>query len=221
MNKVVADIDEALAGLNDGSRVMISGFGLSGNPERLIQGVVEHGAKDLTLISNNAGSIGKGLATWLKAGIVSKVVCSFVGNNADLQAAIDGGRVQVSIVPQGTLAERMRAAGAGIPAFFTATGVGTSVALDKEVRRFDGRDYLLERALSADIALIRAHVADRFGNVRFYRTSRNFAPAMAMAATTTVVEAERVEALDPDDVHLPGVFVQRVLHFDQHENPIE
>jgi len=224
MSKVVPDAAAALAGLKDGDRVMVCGFGLSGNPEHLIDAVLDTGARDLTLISNNAGAAGKGVATWLKAGIVARVVCTYVGTNTDLLDAIDAKRIAVEIVPQGTFAERMRAAGAGIAAFYTPTGAGTVVAEGKEVRAFGGRDHLLEHALSADFALIRAHVADPFGNLRFWRTSVNFAPAMAMAAKITVVEAPTIVPLggiDPDDVHLPGVFVKRVLHVGPYADVIE
>lgn len=224
MSKVVASVAEALVDLEDGASVMVSGFGLSGNPEALIDGVLETGRRDLTLISNNAGSVGEGLAAWLRAGIVSRVVCSYVGNNEELQRAMDDLTVDVQIIPQGTFVERMRAAGAGIPAFYTPTGVGTVMAEGKETREFDGRRFLLERALHADFALIRGHRADAFGNVRFYRTSQNFAPAMAAAARTTIVEADEVVDLgdiDADDVHLPGAFVQRVVKVAEHRNLIE
>ncbi len=222
--KEVGSVVEALKDLEDGACIMVSGFGLSGNPEALIEGVLAGGKRGLTLISNNAGSIGEGLATWLRAGIVARVICSYVGNNEDLQRAMDDGTVEVQITPQGTFVERMRAAGAGIPAFYTPTGVGTLMAKGKETRIFDGRSFLLEHALHADFALIRAHRADPFGNVRFYRTSQNFAPAMASAARITVVEAEEVVDLgdiDADDVHLPGAFVQRVVHVPEHRDLIE
>lgn len=222
--KEVGSVVEALKDLEDGACIMVSGFGLSGNPEALIEGVLASGKRGLTLISNNAGSIGEGLATWLRAGIVARVICSYVGNNEDLQRAMDDGTVEVQITPQGTFVERMRAAGAGIPAFYTPTGVGTLMAKGKETRIFDGRSFLLEHALHADFALIRAHRADPFGNVRFYRTSQNFAPAMASAARITVVEAEEVVDLgdiDADDVHLPGAFVQRVVHVPEHRDLIE
>lgn len=223
-SKEVADAAAALAGLRDGHRVMVCGFGLSGNPEHLIAAVLETGARDLELVSNNAGAMGKGLATWLAAGIVRKVVCTYVGTNAHLLAAIDGGRVEVELVPQGTFAERIRAAGAGIAAFYTPTAAGTPLAAGKESRVFDGREHVLEDALAADFALIRAERADPFGNLRFWRTSRNFAPAMATAARVTVVETEELVPLggiDPDDVHLPGLFVHRVWRVDGHEDPIE
>ena len=222
--KVKANVAEALEGLADGARVMVGGFGLCGNAEALIAGVVETGAKDLTLISNNAGSMGKGLARWLKAGIVRRVICTYVGTNEDLHRAMADGSIEVEMVPQGTFVERMRAAGAGIPAFYTPTGVGTVVALGKDTREFDGRTYVLERALHADFALIRARQADPFGNLRFHRTTRNFAPAMATAACTTIVECDQLVelgAFDPDDVHLPGAFVKRVVHVPEHEDVIE
>jgi 3-oxoacid CoA-transferase subunit A len=203
---------------------MCGGFGLSGNPEALIRGVVERGVRDLTLVSNNAGNLGKGLATWLQAGIIKKVICSYIGNNDDLHTRMASGEVQVEITPQGTLAERMRAAGAGIPAFFTPTGVGTVVAEGKESREIDGRMYILERALPADVAIVRAAKSDRFGNLRFWRTARNFNPVMATAAKLTIVECdELVEngTIDPDDVHLAGIFVHRIVHVPEHENAFE
>ncbi|MDG1479376.1 MAG: 3-oxoacid CoA-transferase subunit A [Myxococcota bacterium] len=222
--KVVADMAAALAGLQSGMTVAVSGFGLSSNPEALIAGVLDTGATDLTLISNNAGAMGRGLARWLQAGIVSRVVCTYVGSNLDLQRAMDDGSVAVDLIPQGTFVERLRAAGAGIAGFYTPTGVGTVAAHGKEERTFEGRRYLLERPLHADLALIRAFKADPFGNVRFWGTSANFAPAMAMAAAIAVVEAEQVVPLGgiaPGDVHLPGAFTQRVLHVSQHTDHIE
>lgn len=222
--KVVETVARALDGLRDGMTVAVSGFGLSGNPEALIRGVLEAGARDLTLVSNNAGAMGLHLATWLHAGVVSRFIGTYVGGNAALQQAIDGGEVTVSLVPQGTFVERLRAAGAGIGAFYTPTGVGTVVARGKEVRDLGGRPHLLEHALPVDFALIRARTADPFGNLRFHGTSRNFAPAMAMAARVAVVEAEQVVELgdlDPNDVHLPGAFVQRVVHVPHHDDPVE
>lgn len=223
-HKLVGSVAEALAELRDGMTIMVGGFGLSGNAEALIRGVVERGVRDLTLVSNNAGNLGKGLAQWLRAGIVRKVICSYIGNNEDLHTRMASGEVQVEITPQGTLAERMRAAGAGVPAFYTPTGVGTVIAEGKEVREFDGRSYLLERALSADVALIRARKADHFGNLRFWRTARNFSPVMATAARLTICEADELVdngAIDPDDVHLSGIYVHRIVHVPDHENPFE
>ena len=223
-DKVVASVAEALAPLRDGMTILVGGFGLSGNPEALIRGVVERGVRELTLVSNNAGNLGKGLATWLRAGIIRKVICSYIGNNEDLHTRMASGEVQVEITPQGTLVERMRAAGAGIPAFYTPTGAGTVVEQGKEVREIDGRRCLLERALHGDIALVRAAVSDRFGNLRFWRTARNFNPVMATAAKRTLVECDRLVdngAIDPDDVHLPGIYVQQIVHVPEHENAFE
>jgi 3-oxoacid CoA-transferase subunit A len=223
-NKVVTSVAEALAPLRDGMTIMCGGFGLSGNPEALIRGVVERGVRDLTLVSNNAGNLGKGLATWLKAGIIRKVICSYIGGNQDLHTRMASGEVLVEITPQGTLVERMRAAGAGIPAFFTPTGAGTVVEEGKEVREIDGRRYLLERALPGDVALVRAAKADHFGNLRFWRTARNFNPVMASAARLSIVECDELlpnGGIDPDDVHLPGIFIHKIIHVPEHENAFE
>jgi 3-oxoacid CoA-transferase subunit A len=222
--KVVASIAEALAPLADGMTILCGGFGLSGNPEALIRGVVESGKRDLTLVSNNAGNLGKGLAQWLRAGIVRKVICSYIGNNEELHGQMAAGRIAVEITPQGTLAERMRAAGAGIPAFYTPTGVGTVVEDGKETKEIDGRRYILERALHGDLALVRAQTSDRFGNLRFWRTARNFNPVMATAARHTIVECDHLVdngAIDPDDVHLAGIYVHRIIHVPEHENAFE
>ncbi len=223
-DKVKESVELALEGLFDGASMMVGGFGLCGNPEALIEGVIQSGKKDLHIISNNAGNMGKGLAGWLRAGIVSRVTCSYVGNNEDLQRMMKSGEVSVQIVPQGTLVERMRAAGAGIPGFYTPTGVGTVVAEGKEVREFDGREYVLERALKADFALLRANKGDRFGNLRFWRTAQNFMPIMASAAETAIAEVETLlplGGLDPDDIHLQGIFVHRVVEVTEHEDPFE
>jgi 3-oxoacid CoA-transferase subunit A len=223
-HKVRDSVAAALDGLESGMTVMVGGFGLCGNAEALIRGVIDKGVKDLTLVSNNAGNLGKGLATWLRADIVKKVVCSYLGTNEDLHSRMASGVITVEVTPQGTLAERMRAAGAGIAAFFTPTGVGTVVEEGKEKRTIDGREYLLEKALPADFALIRARTVDHFGNLRFYRTARNFSPIMATAARTTVVEADQLVApgaIDPDDVHLSGLYVHRIVHVPTHEDPFE
>jgi 3-oxoacid CoA-transferase subunit A len=224
IDKVVASVAEALAPLRDGMTILVGGFGLSGNPEALIRGVIERGVRDLTIVSNNAGNLGKGLALWLKAGIVRKVICSYIGNNDDLHTRMASGEIAVEITPQGTLAERMRAAGAGIPAFYTPTGVGTEVERGKPTQEFDGRRYLLERALHGDVALVRAHKGDRFGNLRFWRTARNFNPVMAAAAKLTLAECDHLVelgAIDPDDVHLSGIHVHRIVHVPEHENAFE
>lgn len=223
-NKVRDSVAAALEGVGDGARIMVGGFGLCGNPEALIAGVVASGVRDLTLISNNAGNLGKGLATWLRAGIVRKVMCTYLGNNEDLHRMMAEGSLEVEVMPQGTFVERMRAAGAGIAGFYTPTGAGTVVAEGKEVRELDGREYVLERALHADVALIRARRGDRFGNLRFWRAARNFSPIMATAATTTIAEVDELVGigdLDPDDVHLPGIFVHRVVEVREHEDPFE
>jgi 3-oxoacid CoA-transferase subunit A len=223
-NKVVASVEEALAPLRDGMTILVGGFGLSGNAEALIRGVVARGVRDLTLVSNNAGNLGKGLAQWLRAGIIKKVICSYIGGNEDLHTRMASGEVQVEITPQGTLAERMRAAGAGIPAFFTPTGAGTVVEEGKEVREIDGRRYLLEKALPGDVALVRANISDRFGNLRFWRTGRNFNPVMATAAKLSIVECDQLVdngTIDPDDVHLAGIYIHRIVHVAEHENAFE
>ncbi|HEX4418003.1 MAG TPA: CoA transferase subunit A [Kofleriaceae bacterium] len=223
-NKVVGSVAEALAPLTDGMTILCGGFGLSGNPEALIRGVIERGVRDLTLVSNNAGNLGKGLAQWLRAGILRKVICSYIGNNDELHTRMASGEVAVEITPQGTLAERMRAAGAGIPAFYTPTGVGTVVEHGKETKEIDGKRYLLERALPGDVALVRAHTSDRFGNLRFWRTARNFNPVMASAAKLSIVECDHLVnngAIDPDDVHCAGIYVHRIVHVPEHENAFE
>ena len=215
---------DAVADVRDGARIMVGGFGLCGNPEGLIAAILEHGARDLTIISNNAGNLGKGLATWLRAGVVRKVVCTYLGNNEDLHRMREEGTIETEVMPQGTFAERIRAAGAGIPAFYTPTGVGTVVAEGKEVRSFDGREYVLERALTADFAFVRAARGDSYGNLKFYRTARNFSPLMATAAKVSIAEVDELVplgAIDPDDVHLPGIFVQRVVEVREHEDPFE
>lgn len=223
-DKVVASVQEALAPLRDGMTILVGGFGLSGNAEALIRGVVERGVRDLTLVSNNAGNMGKGLAQWLRAGIIKKVICSYIGANEDLHTRMASGEVKVEITPQGTLAERMRAAGAGIPAFYTPTGVGTVVEDGKETKEIDGRRYIMERALPGDVALVRAHISDRFGNLRFWKTARNFNPVMASAAKLAIVECDKLVEngkIDPDDVHLPGIFVHKIVHVPEHENAFE
>lgn len=223
-SKVRADAREALAGLRDGMRVMAGGFGLCGNAEWCIDEIARRGIKDLTIISNNCGNQGQGLAVLLKQRQVSKVVCSFVGGNPDLAEQYAAGTVIVELTPQGTLAERIRAGGAGIGGFYTPTGVGTVVAEGKEVRELDGRRYVLERPLRADYAIVRAAVGDPDGNLRFYRTARAFNPLVAMAATVTVAEVDRLVergGLDPDDIHLPGIFVHHIFEARTHQNPIE
>jgi 3-oxoacid CoA-transferase subunit A len=223
-HKIHESIEAALRPLHDGARIAVGGFGLSGNAEALIAGVLDRGVRELTLISNNAGNLGKGLNRWLEAGIVSRFIGSYIGTNEALHRAMAAKTLTAEIIPQGTFVERLRAAGAGIPAFFTPTGVGTVVAEGKEHRVFDGKEHILETALHADFALIRSRAADGFGNARFWRTARNFSPIMASAAEHTILECDRLVPLggiDPDDVHLPGIFVHSIVEVTEHEDPFE
>ena len=216
MTLVCGSVDEAVAGIEDGATVLVGGFGVAGMPFALVDALIRQGATELTVVSNNAGNGETGLAALLAAGRVSKVVCSFP-RQSDSWVFDDlyrSGRVDLELVPQGNLAERMRAAGAGIGAFYCPTAVGTPLAEGKEVREIDGRTYVLEYPIRGDVALVRAHVADRMGNLVYRKTARNFGPVMAMAASTTVVEVGRVvEAgqLDPECVVTPGIFVNRVV----------
>jgi 3-oxoacid CoA-transferase subunit A len=225
VNKVFPNVQAALDDvLKDGMAIMSGGFGLCGIAEACIEEIARRGPKALTIISNNCGNQGQGLAVLLQRRQVHRVVCSFVGGNPDLAEQYLAGTVAVELNPQGTFAERIRAGGAGIGGFFTPTGVGTVIAEGKEVRVIDGRPHILEAPLRADLAIVRAQVADRFGNARFHRTARNFSPLMAMAAAVTVLEADRlveVGEIDPDDVHLPGLYVKRVVHVPEHRNTIE
>ena len=228
MTKLYGDAASALFDFGDGASVMVGGFGLSGNPEALIAAVLAKGTRDLTVISNNCGNQGQGLATWLKARLVSAWKGSFMGGNPDIQEQHKAGEVEVELIPQGTLAERIRAGGAGIPAFFTPTGAGTSVAEGKEERTFHvaGKDRrcVLERALTADFAFVRARRADPYGNLQFKGTTKNFQIAMAMAGKTTIAEVDELVGLGeipPEDVHLPGIFVQRLFVAATHRDPIE
>jgi 3-oxoadipate CoA-transferase alpha subunit len=217
INKIVQSMAEAMAGLRDGAVVLLGGFGSIGQPNALIDGLIEHGATDLTVVSNNAGVGRIGLARLLELGRVRKIICSYP-RSVDptvFEELYRAGRIEVEIVPQGTLAERMRAAGAGIPAFFTATAVGTKLAAGKEQREIAGRHYLLEHALHGDVALIEAWEADRWGNLTYRSSARNFNPVMAMAATLTIAQAQHIVdlgALDPEKIATPGVYVNRVLH---------
>ena len=220
MTLVCGSADEAVAGIEDGATVLVGGFGVAGMPFALVDALIRQGATELTVVSNNAGNGETGLAALLAAGRVSKVVCSFP-RQSDSWVFDDlyrSGRVDLELVPQGNLAERMRAAGAGIGAFYCPTAVGTPLAEGKEVREIDGRTYMLEYPIRGDVALVRAHVADRMGNLVYRKTARNFGPVMAMAASTTVVEVGRVvEAgqLDPECVVTPGIFVNRIVVADE------
>ena len=223
--KLFPDVTAALSGLlRDGMTIMSGGFGLCGNPEACIEVIAASGVKNLTIISNNCGNQGQGLAVLLKRRQVARVICSFVGGNPDLADQYMKGQVKVDLSPQGTFAERIRAGGAGIAGFYTPTGVGTVVAEGKEVREIDGKKYLFERPLRADLAIVRAAIGDVSGNLRFHRTARNFNPLMAMAADVTVAEVDKVVArgaIDPDDVHTPGIFVKRVVEVRGHRDVIE
>jgi 3-oxoacid CoA-transferase subunit A len=224
MNKVVASADAAVAGIPDGATVMSGGFGLCGNPENLIAALAKKGVKNLTLISNNCGTNDYGLGVLLKARQVRKMVASYVGENKEFERQLLAGEIEVELNPQGTLAERIRAAGCGIGGFFTPTGVGTKIAEGKETRTIEGKEYVLEKPLHADFAIIRAWKADRWGNCLFRETARNFSPLMAMAAKTTIVECENlveVGEIDPDQIHLPSIFVQTVLKGPRYEKWIE
>lgn len=224
MKKVYASAEEALADVHDGASIMSGGFGLCGNAENCIRELARRGVRNLTVVSNNCGNAGKGLAVLLRNRQVKTVIASFIGGNPDLQQQMLAGEVEVQLNPQGTLAERIRAGGAGLGGFFTPTGVGTVVAEGKEERIIDGKRMIFEKPLTADYAIIRARQGDTFGNLRFYKTARNFSPLMAMAARCTIAEVEElvpVGALDPDDVHLPGLFVRRIFQGRDYENPIE
>lgn len=214
LNKVVLDYDSALSGLQDGMTVMIGGFGLCGIPEGLIQQVANLGTKHLRCISNNAGVDDFGLGLWLKNGQIDTMIASYVGENRLFESLFLDGKLKVMLTPQGTLAEKIRAGGAGIPAFFTPTGYGTPVAEGKETRVFHGKQYVLEESLTADFALIKAYQADTMGNLIYRKTARNFNPMMATAAKITVAEVEQIVPvgnLDPDGIHTPGVYVNRVI----------
>ena len=215
MRKIFPDATSALEGLTfDGMTVMSGGFGLCGIPEHLIAALRDSGAKGLTVISNNAGVDGFGLGQLLETKQIAKMISSYVGENKEFERQYLAGELQLEFNPQGTLAERIRAGGAGIPAFFTATGVGTLVAEGKEVRNFDGRDYVMETGLIADLAIIKAWKADERGNLVFRKTARNFNPMMATAGKVTVVEVEEIVptgSLDPDSIHTPGVYVDRLI----------
>lgn len=214
-SKVMNSATEALADIiKDGQTLAIGGFGLCGIPEALITALRDSGVKELTCISNNAGVDDFGLGMLLQTRQIKKMISSYVGENKEFERQYLGGELEVELTPQGTLAEKLRAGGAGIPAFYTATGVGTQVAEGKEIREFNGRSYILEHSLTADVALIKAQKADKAGNLIFNKTARNFNPDCAMAGKITVAEVEEIVEigeLDPDEIHLPGIFVQRII----------
>ena len=215
MNKIFPSANEALKGIvKDGQLLAVGGFGLCGIPEALIEAMRTSGVKDLTVISNNAGVDGFGLGRLLETRQIKKMISSYVGENKEFERQYLAGELELEFTPQGTLAEKLRAGGAGIPAFFTKTGVGTMVAEGKELREFDGETYVMERALLPDVALVKAWRADKSGNLQFRLTARNFNPAAAMAGKICVVEVEQIVEIgdmDPDQIHLPGVYVHRLV----------
>jgi 3-oxoacid CoA-transferase subunit A len=224
MNKVFASADEAVADIFDGATIMVGGFGLSGIPENLIQALVRKGVKNLRTIANNVGIDGFGMGLMLEAGRIASHVGSYVGENELLESLVLRGRMDVTFLPQGTLAESIRAGGAGIPAYYTPAGVGTVVAEGKETREFDGKTYLLERALTADFALVKAWRGDRAGNLVYRKTARNFNPVMATAAKVTIAEVERLVEpgeIDPDAVVTPGIYVKRIVQGEKYARRIE
>ena len=215
VNKVSVNAETALQGIvKDGQTIAVGGFGLCGIPEALIQALKQSGVKQLTCISNNAGVDDYGLGLLLQTKQIKKMISSYVGENKEFERQFLNGELEVELTPQGTLAEKLRAGGAGIPAFYTATGVGTSIAEGKEVREFQGKSYLLESSLTADVALIKAYKADKAGNLVFRKTARNFNPECAMAGRYTIVEVEQIVELgeiDPDDIHLAGIYVNAII----------
>ena len=224
MHKVVNSAEEAIRDIQNGATIMVGGFGLCGIPENLIRALVRKGVNNLTTISNNAGIDGFGMGLLLSAGQIRKHIGTYVGENKLLEEKVLKGEIELDLVPQGTFSERIRAAGAGIPAFFTPTGVGTIVAEGKETREFNGRTYVMERALKADFALIKAWKGDKWGNLVYRKTARNFNPMMATAAEVTIAEVEHIVEpgeLDPDMIHTPSVFVKRIFQGQLYEKRIE
>ena len=224
MHKVVSSAEDAIRDVQDGSSIMIGGFGLCGNPENLIRALVKKGVRNLTTISNNAGVDGFGVGLLLATGQIRKHIGTYVGENKLLEEMVLTNRVELELNPQGTFSERIRAGGAGIPAFYTPTGVGTVVAEAKETREFGGRMYLMERALTADFAFIKAWKGDRWGNLVYRKTARNFNPMMASAARVTIAEVEHlveVGELEADSIHTPSVYVKRIFQGEMYERRIE
>lgn len=224
MNKVVANAEEACKGIEDGMTLMLGGFGLCGIPENSITQLVKLGVKDLTCISNNAGVDDFGLGLLLQQKQIRKMVSSYVGENDQFERQMLSGELEVDLIPQGSLAERCRAGGAGIPAFFTPAGFGTEVAEGKEIREFNGKPHILEMALTADFAIVKAWKGDTEGNLIYKATARNFNPMMAMAGKITIAEVEELVpagSLDPNEIHTPGIFVQRIFKGDHFEKRIE
>lgn len=225
IDRIVKTMADAMAGIEDGAVVLLGGFGSVGQPQALIDGLIEQGAKDLTVVANNAGSGGEGLAKLLALGRVRRIVCSYPRSPSStvFEDLYKAGKIELELVPQGTLAERMRAAGAGVQAFFTPTSYGTKLAAGKETREINGRNCVLEYALAGDVALIEAWQADRWGNLTYRRSGRNFNPVMATAAKLTIAQAQHIVelgALDPEAVVTPGIFVDRVIHVPYGDPPI-
>lgn len=224
INKVVKDAEEAVRDISDNSVLMLGGFGLSGIPENCISAILQKGVKGLTCISNNAGVDDFGIGLLLKTRQVKKMISSYVGENAEFERQLLSGELEVELIPQGTLAERVRAGGAGIPAFFTPAGVGTEVAQGKETREFDGKLYLMERWLRADFSIVKAWRGDTAGNLVYRGTARNFNPMMAAAGKITIAEVEELVPLgelDPNNIHTPGIYVQRIFQGKNYEKRIE
>ena len=224
MNKVVANADEAIRDVKDGAVIMSGGFGLCGNPENLITALHKKGVKNLTIISNNCGTTELGLGILLKAKQVKKMVSSYVGENKEFERQFLSGELEVELSPQGTLAERIRIGGSGFGGIYTPTGVGTKIAEGKEVRTIDGKEYVLEKPLRADFAIIRAWKGDKWGNLVFRKTARNFSPMMCMAAKTTIVEVEHlveVGEIDGDAIHVPSIFVKKIFQGANYQKWIE
>jgi 3-oxoacid CoA-transferase subunit A len=224
MNKVFPSAEAAIFDIEDGASILSGGFGLCGNPENLIRALYNKGVKDLTIISNNCGTDEYGLGILLQSGQVRKMVSSYVGENKNFERQFLSGELEVELVPQGTLAERIRCGGAGIPAFYTPTAVGTMLAEGKEVRVFDGREYVMERGLRADFAIVNAWKGDRYGNLVYRKTARNFNPLMAAAGYVTIAEVEHLVEpgeLEPDLVHTPGIYVDRIVQGEMYEKWIE
>jgi 3-oxoacid CoA-transferase subunit A len=224
MNKVVANADEAIRDIFDGASILVGGFGLCGNPENLIRALVRKGTKNLTTISNNAGVDGLGIGLLLAAGQLRRHVGTYVGENKLLEDMILQKKIDLELVPQGTFSERIRAGGAGIPAFFTPTGAGTIVAQGKEIREFNGRPHVMELAIQADFAFVKAWKGDKWGNLVYRKTARNFNPMMATAAKITIAEVEHLVEpgeLDPDLIHTPSVYVKRIFQGEVFEKKIE
>jgi 3-oxoacid CoA-transferase subunit A len=224
MNKVVADASEAVKDIRDGALIMLGGFGLCGIPENCIAALVKKGVKDLTCISNNAGVDDFGIGLMLKQKQVKKMISSYVGENAEFERQLLSGELEVELIPQGTLATRCMAAGYGMPAVFTPAGAGTEIAEGKEIRKFNGKDYLLEFAFDADFAIVKAWKGDTDGNLIYKETARNFNPLMAMAGKITIAEVEELlpaGQLDPDAIHTPGIYIHRIFQGKNYEKRIE